>query len=351
MTSLPLSSAATVTRRTRVVEAPGDGRVPIESLLSADEPVILRGLASRWPLVLAGLEGPRQAVDYLKRFDAARPVVAYVGAPEIKGRYFYQGDLTRLNFEGQKVSLSACLDAVIDLLDTVNPPSLYVGSTDLDTYLPGLRAENDLEFPAPAPGADPPVASIWLGNRTTAATHFDMSNNLACCLVGRRRFTLFPPDQIVNLYPGPLVPTPGGQIVSLVDPLDPDLARFPRYEIAAKVAQIADLEPGDVLFYPAMWWHNVEALDPFNAMINYWWNGAPAFMDTPMATLEHGLLSLRGRSEQEKAAWRGLFEFYVFGATDQASGHLPEAALGDLGPLDELSARRLRARVLQKLNR
>ena len=351
MTKLPRAAPGTITRRTRIVEAPGDGQVPLEFLLTADEPVILRGMASRWPLTLAGLEGPQSAVDYLKRFDAGLPVVAYVGAPEIKGRYFYQGDLTRLNFEGQKVSLSACLDAVIDLLDTEDHPSLYVGSTDLDTYLPGLRTGNDLAFPALSPGADPPVASIWLGNRTTAATHFDMSNNLACCLVGRRRFTLFPPDQIVNLYPGPLAPTPGGQIVSLVDPVAPDLDLYPRYAMAAEVAQIAGLEPGDVLFYPALWWHNVEALDPFNAMINYWWNAAPAFMDTPMATLEHGLLSLRGRSDQENAAWRALFEFYVFGASDQASGHLPQAALGDLGPLEELSARRLRARVLQKLNR
>lgn len=351
MTALPLVDVGTITRRTQVVELPKDGELPLQSLLAADEPVILRGRAKDWPLAMAGLEGPRQTVDYLKRFDAGRPVVAYVGAPEIKGRYFYQNDLTGLNFEGQKVSLSACLDAVIDLLDAENAPSIYVGSTDLDTYLPGLRAENDLAFPAPAPGADPPVASIWLGNRTTAATHFDMSNNLACCLVGKRRFTLFPPDQIANLYPGPLAPTPGGQIVSLVDPAAPDLDRYPRYAVAAEAGQIADLEPGDVLFYPAMWWHNVEALEPFNAMVNYWWNTAPAFMDTPMATLEHGLLSLRGRSEQEKAAWRGLFEFYVFGASDQASAHLPEPTRGDLGPLDELSARRLRARVLQKLNR
>lgn len=351
MTALPIAETGTITRRTRVVELPKGGELPLQSLLAADEPVILRGLAGDWPLARAGREGPHQAVDYLKRFDAGRPVVAYVGPPEIKGRYFYRSDLTGLNFEGQKVLLSACLDAVIDLLDTESAPSIYVGSTDLDAYLPGLRIENDLAFPAPAPGADPPVASIWLGNRTTAATHFDMSHNLACCLVGRRRFTLFPPDQIANLYPGPLAPTPGGQIVSLVDPAAPDLEQFPRYMMAAEAGQIAELGPGDVLFYPAMWWHNVEALEPFNAMINYWWNTAPAFMDTPMATLEHALLSLRGRSNQEKAAWRGLFEFYVFGASDQAASHLPDAARGDLGPLDELSARRLRARVLQKLNR
>lgn len=335
-----------------MVETSPGAEVDLDALLAGERPVILRGLARDWPLAKAGLAGPEQAVAYLKRFDAGRPVVGYTGAPEIGGRYFYRDDLQSLNFEAQRVSLSAYLDTALSLIGTDRPPSLYIGSTDLDLYLPGLGQENRLVLPtAIDESRDPPIVSIWMGNRTTAATHFDMSNNLACCLVGRRRFTLFPPDQIGNLYPGPLEPTPGGQVVSLVDPSAPDLDRFPRFALAAEAGEVAELEPGDVLFYPALWWHNVEALDDFNAMINYWWNAAPAFMDTPMTTLTHGLLSLRGRSAQEKSAWRALFDFYVFGDPDQAAGHLPPIARGDLSPLDERSARRLRARTLQKLNR
>jgi hypothetical protein len=178
-----------------------------------------------------------------------------------------------------------------------------------------------------------------------------MSNNLACCMVGRRRFTLFPPDQVANLYPGPLEPTPGGQVVSMVDLRAPDLDRYPRFIDALAAAQVADLEPGDVLFYPALWWHNVEALDPFNVLVNYWWNAAPAFMDTPMTTLLHGLLALRDRPDAEKQAWRAMFDYYVFGPPDQPAAHLPEMARGDLAPLDERAARRLRARLLDRLNR
>ncbi|WP_369796655.1 cupin-like domain-containing protein [Brevundimonas sp. Leaf363] len=339
-----------VTRRTRVVEAPS-GPLPLDDLLAAQEPVIFRGLASGWALAAAGRKGPKAAIDYLKQFDAGRPVVGYTGAPGIGGRYFYDDAMTGLNFEGRPVSLRRYLDAVADHLDDPNPPSFYIGSTDLDGYLPGLRAENSLSLPPPAPGAAPPLVSIWLGNRTTAATHFDMSNNLACSLVGRRRFTLFPPEQVQNLYPGPLEPTPGGQVVSLVDPSAPDLVRYPRYALAAEAGQVAELEPGDVLFYPALWWHNVEALEPFNAMINVWWNRSPAFMDTPMTTLLHGLLSLRDRPDAEKQAWRALFDYYLFGAPDRATAHIPEAARGDLAPLDALAARRLRARIQQKLNR
>ena len=340
-----------ITRRTRVVETPPTGPLPLDDLLARQTPVILKGLARDWPLAVAGRQGPQAATAYLKRFDAGLPVVAYTAPPQIRGRYFYTPDMTAMNFEARKVPLGPCLDAIVDQVAVAEPPSIYVGSTDLDTYLPGLKAENSLDLPPPAEDCDPAIVSIWLGNRTTAATHFDLSNNLACCLVGRRRFTLFPPDQIGNLYPGPMEPTPGGQVVSLVDVNAPDLDRYPRFAAAAAAGEIADLEPGDVLFYPALWWHNVEALDPFNAMINYWWNAVPAFMDPPMTTLLHGMLSLRDRPESEKQAWRALFDHYVFGPGEAAAGHLPEGVRGDLAPLDERSARRLRARVLQKLNR
>jgi hypothetical protein len=100
-----------------------------------------------------------------------------------------------------------------------------------------------------------------------------------------------------------------------------------------------------------MWWHNVEALDPFNVMINYWWNVSPAFIDTPMITLLHAILSLRDRPEQEKQAWKELFDYYAFGNEDRPREHLPEHARGVLAPLDETSSRRLRADLLQRLNR
>jgi hypothetical protein len=178
-----------------------------------------------------------------------------------------------------------------------------------------------------------------------------MSHNLAVCTVGRRRFTLFPPDQVANLYPGPLEPTPGGQVVSMVDFRDPDFAAHPRFREALAAAQVAELEPGDVLFYPALWWHHVEALDAFNVLVNYWWNTSPAFMDTPQNTLLHALLSLRDRPEPEKAAWKALFDYYIFGPADQAGAHLPEHVRGPLAPLDAMQARRLRGQLIGKLNR
>lgn len=326
-------------------------RLPLDELMEKEEPVVMKGLARDWPLVRRGLESPREAADYLESFYNDRPLVAYLGQPEINGRFFYNRDLTGLNFSAERMLLGDFLGRVFQSMEDEKPPSFYIGSTTIDAYLPGLREENDLVNCNDQLARHQPLASIWLGNRTVASAHFDMSNNIACCVAGRRRFTLFPPDQVQNLYPGPLEPTPGGQVVSMVDFDDPDLDAFPGFREAAAAGQVAELEPGDVLFYPSLWWHQVEALDDFNVLVNYWWNPVPGYMDTPMNTLLHAILSLRGRPEQEKKAWKALFDYYIFGPAERAGEHLPEHARGDLGALDEMGARRLRASLLKRLNR
>lgn len=340
-----------IARRTQEIEGALPGAVPYDELLAEGRPVVLKGLARDWPLVREGLRSAEAAASYLKRFYNGKPVVGYTGAPEIEGRYFYNDDLTGLNFEAGRVRLDDYLDRMLAHLGDPRAPSFYVGSTDVDVYLPGFRAENDLVLNTAMFEGNPPLIGAWIGNRTVASAHYDMSNNIACCGVGKRRFTLFPPDQIANLYPGPLEPTPGGQVVSMVDFSAPDFERFPRFREALDSAQVAEMEPGDVLFYPAMWWHHVEALHDFNVMVNYWWNTSPAFMDTPQNTLLHALLSLRDRPQAEKDAWRALFDYYVFGPAGRAGAHLPERARGDLAPMDDMRARRLRAILLNKLNR
>jgi hypothetical protein len=336
-------------RQTRVITGVRADALPIDELIEAQEPAILKGAAADWPLVQRGRQSPAAAIAYLKGFDVGRPVVGYTGAPEIGGRFFYNDDLTGLNFTAGRAPLSDFLDRIAAHLDDAAAPSLYIGSTDLDEYLPGLRAAHHLDHPTFT--ANPPTVSIWIGNRTIASCHFDFSNNIACNMVGHRRFTLFPPDQVANLYPGPLEPTPGGQVVSMVDFAAPDHDLYPRFKQALEAAQVAELEPGDLLIYPAMWWHHVEALDSFNAMINYWWNAVPSFIDTPMTTLLHAMLSLRDRPDGEKQAWRALFEHYVFGPADQAARHLPEHIQGALAPMDDIRSRRLRADLLRRLNR
>ncbi len=325
--------------------------VDFAQLLEEGQPVILKGAALDMPLLRHGLASPQAALEYLEGFYSGRTVTGFIGAPDINGRFAYNTDMTGMNYEGGRFAFPDFAKLLTEQLALENPKSLYMGSTDLELYFPGLDAQNHFPVSDALSIEQPLIKSIWLGNRTTAAAHYDMAHNIAICVAGRRRFTLFPPDQVANLYPGPLDPTPGGQAITMVDISNPNLDRYPRFAEAIRHAQVAELDPGDVLFYPAMWWHNVEALDPFNILINYWWNKAPGYLDSPHTTLLHGILSLRDRSEQEKLAWRALFDYYIFGKADMPSVHLPEHIQGMLAPLDDVSARRLRAMIIKKLNR
>ena len=337
-------------------------KVPSEKIVSLEEtdfvkliadqtPMIFKGLAAQLPLVQAGLSSSQTAMDHLRPYYQGKPLTVFKGAPSIKGRFSYNAEVNGFNYSAERMSLDAFFDQVNLHLDDSDPPSFYLGSTDLDTYFPGLLDSDGLRLDGEVFRQGGVLKSIWLGNRTTACAHFDISHNLAVCMAGHRRFTLFEPGQIANLYPGPLEPTPGGQAISLVDFTNPDFVAYPRFREALASAQVAELEPGDALFYPSMWWHQVEALDPFNILINYWWNTTPAYVDTPMNTLLHGLLSLRERSAAEKAAWRAVFDYYLFGAADLARAHILSTGQGDLAPLDALKARKLRAVLLNRFNR
>ena len=71
---------------------------------------------------------------------------ALLGAPEIEGRFFYNEDLSGFNFKAVKLKLDVMLDEVERHKDAQKPPAIYVGSTTVDTCLPGFRDENDLGF-------------------------------------------------------------------------------------------------------------------------------------------------------------------------------------------------------------
>ena len=323
-------------------------RLPLEELLAGAEPVVLRGLVSDWAITRAGLRSDRDALEYIRSFYQGMVISASFGGPEIAGRLFYKEDFTELNFVNRRARLDEVLASLESHLDDPLPPTMDVASTLVDSCLPGFRRDNDLD--CASHGIDSPPA-IWIGNRTIASCHYDAPNNIACCVAGRRRFTLFPPEQIHNLYPGPLEPTPGGQAISLVDFENPDFGRHPRFRAALDAGQGVEVGPGDAVFIPSMWWHHVRGLGSFNTLVNYWWSSMPAFIPTPMHALFHAIWTMRDRPENEKQAWRQVFEYYVFGPAERAGEHFPEAARGILGPITDEQSRYLRAMLINKLNR
>jgi hypothetical protein len=317
-----------------------------DEILTATQPLVLRGLAAGWPMVRAALASDREGDAYLRSHYRDATVGAMLGAPEAGGRFFYNDDLSGFNFQPVYAKLNGVLDEIEAKAAMATPPTVYVGSTSIDTCLPGFREHNDLDL-----GGRDALASIWIGNRTRIAAHYDLPDNIAVVAAGHRRFTLFPPEQLKNLYIGPLDFTPAGQAISLVDMVAPDFGKHPRYAEALRHAQSAELGPGDAVFIPSMWWHHIEALDAFNVLVNYWWRQSPDYMDTPTNALMMAFLTMRDLPAEQRKAWQEIFRHYIFEADDQTAAHIPPAARSVLSPLSADGARGLRAQLLKKMNR
>jgi hypothetical protein len=244
--------------------------------LPSQQPVVLRGLVADWPAVRAGRESPQAMANYLRALDNGTPTDTMIGAPAIGGHFFYNDDLTGYNFERRPLRVAEALDRLIQLLEQPDAEALYVGSVPTPKNFPAFTRDNTL--PLLDPGI---VPRVWFGNRGTVQTHYDISSNMACVVAGRRRFTLFPPEQLVNLYVGPVEFTLAGQPISMAKLEQPDFERDPRVRQALAAAQRADLEPGDALFIPYLWWHHVQSRERFNVLVNYWWEETPQWQGSP----------------------------------------------------------------------
>jgi len=315
-----------------------------EAWFGAEQPVLLRGLVKDWPVVKKSLESPHACLDYVQQFDQDIHMTVYRADHSEQGRIFYNEDMTGFNFDRLRMSLSQVSEALLSNLNNAQAPSYYIGSTMIDHWLPGFRSENDLNL-----GDRESLVSMWLGNRSRIAAHYDFPNNIACVLAGRRKFTLFPPEQADNLYVGPLEFTPSGQAISLVDTCEPDLKRFPKYAQAQDASISVELEPGDAIYIPGMWWHHVESLAPVNVLVNYWWRPTPAYHGAPLNALQHAIMSLRDLPVEQRLIWKDIFDRYVFSAHEQSIDHIPEHARGVLAGVDEQAAQAIRAQLLKFL--
>ncbi len=325
------------------------GRPPqalLQCLATEQTPVVIRAAASHWPLVQASLVSSASAMAYLLGFYRGAPVHAFVAEAQHDGRIFYTDGLANTNFQQVKTTLPGLLDRIRDGEARADSPTIYMGSAALEHVLPGIAEANSW----PLEGGESTVR-VWLGNQTTVAAHYDALDNLAVVCAGRRRFTLFPPAQLANLYVGPIDFTPAGQAISLVNFDQPDFALHPRFAEALSHAVTAVLEPGDAIFIPCMWWHHVQALAPFNVLINHWWREAAPHMGPPGDALLHAILNIRDLPPAHRRAWQGIFNHYVFEPGAQVADHIPVARRGPLGPIDEDCARKMRALLRANLNR
>jgi hypothetical protein len=102
---------------------------------------------------------------------------------------------------------------------------------------------------------------------------------------------------------------------------------------------------------PTHWVHQGESLDSFGLMMNFWWQVSSLRVLSPYFTLMHSLITIRGLTPGERAAWRAVFDVYAFNPDSDPSQYLSEAALGILNPLTSVQVQGLIVALQESLDR
>lgn len=318
-------------------------------VLPAYEPVVMRGVVGHWPLVKQGQAGLEPCLQYLMDFDSGEPVAAVLAKPEPTRAFAYKPGVDGFNFTHDKRPYAALFEQLWRYSHFPEPPALAAQSALVSDTLPGLQRVNVL------PLLDASVAPrIWIGNRATVPVHFDDSHNIACVAAGRRRFTLLPPQCAPLLYLGPPDYAPAYAPMSVVPDLHrADPAQFPLVAEALAQAHVAELEPGDAIYIPPVWFHQVESLAPhLNILMNYWWRHpvSPGRPDNlHFEAMRLAMLALRHLPDGEREGWRALFAHYVFGARGPELAHIPQGQRHMFGELDAAYDAAVRKDIAGKL--
>ncbi len=313
-----------------------------DEVRKAGKPLVFRGLVADWPLVAAAKQGDSELVAYLKSCAATRPVEAPDRTCRRRRAVLLQRPPRPASISsGAKWRWRIFSINCLQYQDKPIRPPLAVQSEVIPEVLPRLAQENRLDWlPQVAP-------RIWIGNRIRVAPHYDLMENVACCVAGRRRFTLFPPEAVAHLYPGPFELTPAGTPVSMVDITAPDLVTYPRFSEAWAQAQVAELVPGDALYIPYGWWHGVQSLEPVSALVNYWWSDADPALAGAYDGLLHAIAAFRHLPPEQRTVWQHMVDHYVFEKNGPPAEHLPPHARGLLGDGSPALFARLRQMLRQ----
>src|SRR5688572_20869260 len=255
---MPCPTTAAEARKLQAVAEwrDADARTLREEVFTQYQPAVVRGLVKHWPAVREALAAPANLARYLAAFDNGHPVDAILMPPAARGRIAYNDAMDGFNFVRNLLPVTAILEQLARYARFDEPPAVAVQSAPIPASLPGFATENRLAVLDPA--VEP---RIWIGNRVTVPAHFDESQNLACVVAGRRRFTLFPPEPVANLYVGHLDFAPTGAAICMVQCASQVFRCFPRFRDALAAASTAELGPGDAIYIPTLWWHHVESLD------------------------------------------------------------------------------------------
>lgn len=231
----------------------------LEHFYAPSRPCVIEGAIADWPALT------RWTPNYLK---------ARVGSAEVEFQGARTGDpLFELLKDNHK--MRALFDAFIDAI---------AGHVGNDAYLTAYNSSTNAAALAPLYedlGEVPSVLTpgggmLWIGPEGTfTPLHFDLTNNLLAQITGRKQLVLVPPSESSKMAHHRHV---FSEVHDLTDP-----ARIARFPEAATVRHFTvEIGPGDLLYIPVGWWHQVRSLS-FSTMLTYtnflWpndaWGGYP----------------------------------------------------------------------------
>ncbi len=312
-------------------------------LTARERPLVIRGLCHDWPVVVAARASDTAFARHLSQYDNGTEVDTLLMAPEEEGVIGYNRQMDGFNYRHFRVSVTEALQRLATYgRHPGATPGVALQSALISACLPGLRQQLPLAL---LDAATEP--RLWIGNQVTTPTHFDTSHNLAVVVCGRRRFTLFAPEQVGNLYIGPLDFAPTGAAISMARLDQAHDPRFPRLGEALSQSLVSELQPGDAIYMPPLWWHHVASLERLNALVNYWWKPVDANGLAPesgMGALMHAILALKSMPRGEREAWKTLLHHYVFNEQDPAA-HIPAERRQMLGQLTPPLLEQLKQKV------
>lgn len=230
----------------------------LELWLQQNKPAVIRGALTAWnikehwsPEYLTGLLTNRRAV--VRTSNSAS--FGYRPSTDLKSSYAFA--TKEMPFP----------DAVKLITSAETSTYAYMLQQPIPQLYPELM--NHLEVPTWIRNNAPQI-QMWFGNDSITPLHFDASNNLFAQVYGKKNFVLFSPFDSDFLYP---FPTSAAMAhVSGVDLLNPDMEQHPMFARATAIS--CSLEPGDLLFLPAFWWHHVQS-SGVAISVNFWWSPQP----------------------------------------------------------------------------
>ncbi len=225
-----------------------------QKILSSRKPVIITGKMTNWKAFYFW------SIDYLNTVVGNKEINVHVS----KNKIFNVAPEAGFTIVSKKMNFTDFTDWIVQ--EKTNDEYYYLQQSPITIIFPELVP--DIEVPDYIDKKLFMITNLWMGTGgNVSPLHHDMSENLLCQVRGRKRIVLFEPKQTALLYPFPAYSKIPHMSQLNID--KPDIDKFPKFQKAKYMECL--LEPGEMLFIPAFWWHQVYSQDQLNISINFWW--------------------------------------------------------------------------------